>query len=200
MKLEGKRVLRLPSKEPLREDGAGTMEFRAVEDRLGDAVNVAPPSSLRERLMGTVSKTHRFPDFEERVATLVELPLEKIREFMLGIDTKEPWLPGPIPGMDFFHFEGGASVKNAITGFTRIAPGITFPEHEHVGEECVLVMQGSFRDADGEEHGVGDEVWLPADSSHTFEVTSKIPLLYLAIVQGGLRVGGVLIPPGDPRA
>jgi anti-sigma factor ChrR (cupin superfamily) len=47
------------------------------------------------------------------------------------------------------HLVGGSATAGADVGFVRITAGTTFPPHRHLGEEHVLVLQGSYQDSDG---------------------------------------------------
>lgn len=162
----------------------------------GEPVESAP---LRARLVEALQHTHRWDDLETQIATLIDLDVDATRALLLAIDAGGPWEPGPVEHVELLHFEGGPAVADAITGFVRIAPGAAFPEHEHLGDEAVLVLQGGFRDSSGSEHGRGELVRMPRGSSHAFVASGSIPLVYLVVLPGGVKIGDVLITPDDPR-
>ena len=54
------------------------------------------------------------------------------------------------------HVPNGPATEGAIVGFIKLAPGTSFPTHTHLGDETVLVVQGAFRDSEGEEARAGD--------------------------------------------
>jgi hypothetical protein len=41
---------------------------------------------------------------------------------------------------------------------------------------------------------------MPAHSTHAFRVVGTRPLIYLAVIQRGVRINGVSILAGDPAA
>jgi hypothetical protein len=175
-------------------------------ETLGLAVDAMPlPPMLRDRLEASLAATHRFDDLEDVVADLADVSIDQARALLLKVDAPSTvWDPGPAAGIDLLHFEGGPRVQNAITGlitgFVRHAVGSTFPEHDHVGPEQVLVLQGAFEDSDGAVYRSGDVAARGSASSHSYRAVGPIPLVTMAVVQGGVIVGGVTIPPGDPRA
>lgn len=157
-------------------------------------------ASLRERLIATVQTTHRWDDLEAKVASLIDLDVDAVRALLIAIDERGRWEAGIADHIELLHFRGGEAVADAITGFVRIAPGAEFPDHEHVGDESVLVLQGAFRDSSGTLHERGELVQRPAGSSHSLAAVGAIPLVYLAIVQRGVKIAGELLTPDDPRA
>jgi putative transcriptional regulator len=174
-------------------DGAETVGLSAP------AISIVP--AMRARLLGSLETTHRFDDLEEMVANLADLPIDQARALLLRVDAPSTkWDPGPGEGIELLHFEGGESVRNAVTGFVRHAPGTTFPEHEHVGDEKVLVLQGAFEDADGVVYRSGDLAERGPVSAHSYRAVGPLPLITMAVVQGGVVIGGVTIAPGDRRA
>lgn len=161
---------------------------------------VAPSTALRNRLMASIDETHRFIAFEDRFAELADLP-GSVASVLLGrIDDAMHWTKLDAPGVELFHFDGGPRVRDAITGFVRMKVGASFPKHEHMGEEYVLILQGALRDDDGEVYGPGDEIEMDAHSTHSFSAVGDIPLLFVAIVMKGITINGQFIPPNDPRA
>ncbi len=160
---------------------------------------LAPPASLRSRLLAAVASESRFATFAERMAALCDLAKERAAELLAAIDDHERWMPGPAEGVSLFHIEGGPRTAEAIVGFVRVEAEATFPGHRHIGEEQVLVLQGGF--VDGESvHRRGDLVVMPAGSFHDLRALSGPALIYLVVVdQGVIFDGDDVIGPGDPR-
>lgn len=161
----------------------------------------APSESapLRARLIESLERTHRWDDLEHEMAALVDLDVDAMRAVLLAIDAAGPWDPGPADAVELLHFRGGPAMANHITGFVRIAPGQPFPEHEHLGDEAVMVLQGGFRDSSGAEHGRGALVRMPRGSAHSFVAVGPLPLVYLAVVEDGVKIGDTVISADDPR-
>jgi quercetin dioxygenase-like cupin family protein len=163
-----------------------------------------PPPALRARIMDAARSTHRFDEFEASVASILDLPIDAVRELLLAIDEGRleeggRWQDGPAPGVELLHLRGGPAVAGAITGFVRVAPGAEFPDHAHLGDETVLILQGAYRDSDGTIHRRGELVRMPLDTHHALVAIGEVPLVYLAVVRHGVRIGDVEIGPDDPR-
>ena len=133
------------------------------------------------------------------VSELLLLDADGARRHLDALGDPTAWTPGFLPGMMLFHVRGGPLLAPAITGFVRVAAGECFPEHEHLGVESVVVLQGSYWDVSGIVRA-GDRVTQPAGSRHSFTVRPGPDLLYLAVVESGLRIGDRLLEPGDPEA
>ena len=166
---------------------------------------VEPPRALRERIGASTRTTSRFDDLEEALGELIDLPPERVRELLLAVDGPDEdrvgaWQQGPGPGIHLLHFRGGPRVADAVTGFVRISAASTFPEHRHVGDEAVMVLQGAFRDSDGSVHRRGEIVRMTAGSEHSLVAIGPVPLCYAAVIHRGVVIGGELMTPDDPRA
>ncbi|HKU36911.1 MAG TPA: cupin domain-containing protein [Polyangiales bacterium] len=165
--------------------GHGLAEF-------GEALpNAEPPPELRSRLLDGLSTQGRFARFAERTAQLLDISLERARALLDRLDDLTLFEPA-FPGASFFWCEGGPRVANAVRGFVRVQAGTDFPEHEHIGDEIVLVLQGTFHDTTtGVTHHVGDEVLMPAGTSHAYTVPADgTDLLKLSVTREGLRAFG----------
>jgi hypothetical protein len=164
----------------------------------GAARAVTPPSSLRERLLGGLRLEGRLHRFAHTVAELLDISLEQAKSFLDRTERSEEWEDPGIPGVRFFWVGGGPRVENAVRGFVRVRSGATFPVHEHVGIEHVLVLQGVYVDSvTGERIGPGTIVERAPGTAHGFGVVPDGPdLLQLSVVQTGVLVGGERI---DPR-
>jgi putative transcriptional regulator len=164
-----------------------------------DESSVAPSPRLFERIAATTQTQPRFERFADDVAALLDVPRERALTLLQRLDDGAAWEHGFFPGMVLQHAVGGPAVSNAITGFVRLAEGAVFPEHEHLGDEQVLVLQGRCQDGDAI-YGPGDRVAMATGSAHSFSVCPGPDLMYLAVVHQGLRVGQMVIGPEDPRA
>jgi quercetin dioxygenase-like cupin family protein len=159
-----------------------------------------PSDALKERLLKSTQTASRFERFLARVGELCDLASDKTQALLDSIDDASLWNPGT-PGVSLFDIQGGPKVANAVVGFVRMPAGAQFPEHSHLGDEVVLVMQGSYRDdVDGSVHRAGDEVHKPAGTTHSFTALPGPDLLYLVVVEKGLKMGEAIFGPGDPGA
>lgn len=160
----------------------------------------APLASIRDALLAEARTEGRFDRFAARVAELLDLDERQASALLDGIGCVESWTDGPAPGVDVFHVQGGPKVANAITGFVRMAGGVVFPEHRHLGDELVLVIQGSFEDGvTGRVHRAGESVPMPAGTAHDFRARPGPALVYLVVLEDGLQIGEHVVRADDPR-
>lgn len=160
---------------------------------------VPPPGALRDRLLASVRHSHRWDDLLPELAKAMCLSVDEAARVLVTVDRPDGWEDAPFPGVRLLDFEGGPGTEDAITGFVRIEPGASFPHHEHVGHEIVVVLQGSCVDSEGTEYFRGQRIDKAPGTAHAITVTSDIPLLYMAVVQDGLILGGQHLRKGDPR-
>lgn len=154
---------------------------------------VAPSPGLRDRLMASARGPARFAPFIDRLARLVDLTGERVQALLASLASPGTWLPTPGPNVHLVHFDGGPAVAAADAGFVRVAAGTVFPDHRHVGDETVLVLQGSYSDSDGSHVRAGEIVTRPTDSRHWFTAGPDEDLIYAVVVYGGIEIDG--IPP-----
>jgi anti-sigma factor ChrR (cupin superfamily) len=76
-----------------------------------------------------------------------------------------PWLATRFPGIQIKVLMEDAST-GLQTVLTRMAPGSTLTDHEHVELEQSWVLEGSLVDQEGEVTA-GNYVWRPAGSRHS---------------------------------
>lgn len=159
---------------------------------------VTPPVAARAGLLASLISVPRFDRYAATVADLMDVGLEAARALLAKIDGT--WDPGLLEGMEQIDIAGGPRVERAITGFIRLPGGAAFPFHEHVGDESVLILQGYYVDDDGTDHGPGEVVRMAGGTAHGFRVIDGgTDLVYLAVIQEGVRIGDMLLEPGDPR-
>lgn len=160
---------------------------------------VVPSPEVRARVLRGAAATSRFDDLSARVGELLDLAVDAARALLSRIDDPSVWEPGPAMGVSLYHVQGGAAAAGAITGFVRIPAGGSFPHHRHLGDEHVLILQGACDDG-ARVSRRGDLITMPPDTEHELQVLPGPPLVYLAVVHGGVQIGELVLRPGDPRA
>lgn len=169
---------------------------RGLERRVEVLSPIEPSAPLRARLLSSARPETRLLRFAGAVAELLEISLERAGQLLARLDDRSAFSV-ELPGVSLFWVEGGPSLANAVRGFVRVEAGRDFPEHEHLGDETVLVLQGRYVDsATGQVFGPGELACMPAGSSHGFHVPAGGPdLLKLAVVHLGLRAGDKVYAP-----
>ena len=126
----------------------------------------------------------RFGELIDRVAELFDLGRERVRALLDLVDEPAAWRPGKVPGISLLDFRGGAALVGADAGFVRLAPGVTFPYHRHVGGEAVLVLEGSFVGDDGVVTRRGEGLRFEAETRHAFTARPEGCLFAVVIWEG----------------
>ncbi len=75
-----------------------------------------------------------------------------------------PWRQSRYPGVAI-HFYASDRGTGRVLALIRMEPGCGYPQHRHHGEEHVLVLEGGYRDSQGE-HRAGDFVVYGDRSEH----------------------------------
>ncbi len=167
---------------------------------LSEAESSQPSQALRARILNTATSASRHARFADAAAEMLDLSRAAAQALLDRVDDPDVWSPGLVPAMTLYHVQGGPRVQGAITGFVRIESGKGFPDHEHLGDEEVLIVQGSCLDStDSKIYRPGDRVRMAAGSVHNFSVRPGPDFLYLAVVFSGIRVGEQELRADDPR-
>jgi putative transcriptional regulator len=164
---------------------------------LSDVLPVqVPPPPLRSRILEGARSEERLQRFATTTAKFLDVSLEKARVLLAQTVDASAWTV-ELPGVSFLWVEGGPRVANAIRGFMRVEAGCQFPDHEHLGEELVLVLQGGFEDVSrGLVFRPGDVDRMPPGTSHSFRALPDGPdLVQLAVTHTGLRALGTFFGP-----
>ena len=166
--------------------------------RMMDALPAEKPApALKDRLMKSIAAESRFARFTAAVARIIDVAHDQAEKLVNAIDDATRWESGLLPGTSLYHIDGGPAVAGAIVGFTRMEAGAVFPEHKHVGEETVLVIQGGFIDSSGAVHRAGDEVHMAAGTTHSFTAAPGPDLVYLGVVLEGFDIGEAHFGPSE---
>ncbi len=159
--------------------------------RLADGLPaVAPPLSLRARVLAAAAPDERLARYVQPITALLDVDERAARSMLARIDDPSAWFE-LMPGISLLPVDGGPRTQGALRGFVRIRAGTEFPLHQHLGEEAVMIMQGYYADgASGAVFGPGDTPIHPVGSEHSLRVLSDGPdLLGLFVAYGGLRAG-----------
>jgi putative transcriptional regulator len=159
-----------------------------------------PSPQVRERLLKSLAQTNRFDMFVERVAALIDVGIDKAREILARIDVATTWSNTAVPGIFSYDPPHGPAVADAVVGWVRVQPGVEFPHHEHMGDEAMLVIQGSCIDSYGTVMRRGELARLAPGTAHTFKALPGPDFIYLGVAKNGIVMFGVHMKPGDPRA
>ena len=177
--------------EALLREGHAAADIRAAKEAVlalaALSPEPSPPSALRDRLTQSMTRKGRFGVFADRIARLYDLPVEKAAEVLQRLEDPDAWKAGFVPDMLVIPVRPGPSIPPGIAGFGKLTPGMTFPHHDHVGEETTIVLQGGFRDGESDlEIWRGDELWKPAGSDHEFLVLPGDPCIAAVLSIGGV--------------
>lgn len=182
-------------------DDVDDVDGELLADLLDAMPAEAPSATLKDRLLksaAAVTSSQRYASLLDRIASLTDLAREKAVQLVDALDDATRWV-GHGTDMAIFHVDGGPRVANAIVGFVRMPAGAVFPEHEHVGDEVMLILQGSLVTSDGQRHAAGEEVPSRAGTAHSFTVAAGPDLMYLGVIQGGMKIDGNVVGPSDPK-
>ena len=149
----------------------------------------APPPELRDRILASLSPTSRFESFIDEIARMIDLGQDAVRGLLAKIDNAAEWVAGPPPSR-LIHLPYGPRLAQVDVGFVHVPAGASFPHHRHLGEERVLILQGSYIDSDGATVGRGQTAHKTAGSSHAFTVSPGPDLVFLVILTEGIEIEG----------
>ena len=71
--------------------------------------------------------------------------------------------------------------------------------HTHLGEEKVVILQGSCRDEDGTVLKAGDYMTKATGTAHSFTVLDGPTLIYLSVIEEGIQIGDQVIKYDSPN-
>ena len=130
--LEGRDKVKLhPAYAEAREDFDRIVELLAY-----DAPPVAPPPSLKERLLARIVA---------EAASDRALPEGGfvVKEGVTAVRTSDaPWRDTPLPGLETKVIHRDPE-RGYTTRLLRLQPGAGYPDHRHVGTEEIFVLEGS---------------------------------------------------------
>jgi putative transcriptional regulator len=149
---------------------------------------IAPEPATRARLLATLGGVERFAPFFPLLCDLFDLPRAAIRAILTRVDDlTAPWEPHlfgtPLEGIELTHFRAGPRLAGAAGGLVRLRPNVSFPRHQHRGDEVSVVLEGGLREG-GRIHGPGAIVERKRDTVHDFAATGERDLVVIVLHRG----------------
>jgi putative transcriptional regulator len=148
---------------------------------------IAPSPSARARLL-TAAAGDRVGAMRDRLAGFFDLTVEKTDSIITRLADPAAWEQGPLPFVSLFHLEAGPRWAGADAGFVRFTRGTGFPTHRHLGEERVLLVEGSLIESDGTVLRPGDLRVMPAGSTHSFAIPPDEDTVYALVLHKGIEI------------
>jgi hypothetical protein len=183
-------------KAHLRECRPCTKALGILNDALSDAVapeQVTPATALRSRLLADISKIAPYSLYHDEMAKILLGSKDALQEELTAMPHPRSWVDGPIPRCRLFPCVAAAAPRDAIRTLVLMESGSHFPKHEHLGDETVLVLQGSLLHSDGKVSRPGEILHMAKGTSHAFDVPEGLDLIYLAVVDRGIQIGDLVI-------
>jgi putative transcriptional regulator len=153
------------------------------------ALVAADLAGLRTRMLASAERELRLDHLVPLVAHHLQLDDEQARQVLARVDQPSTWGRGPGPGVALQRLTVGARCQSTLTNLIRLEGGAHFPEHGHLGDEVVVVLQGQMREASGVVHRSGAEVLSGTSTEHGFDALEGPDLVCLVVVEGGVRFG-----------
>jgi hypothetical protein len=148
------------------------------------AASASGSPALLARLEATLSAPpHRYAPFFASAAQLLDLPEADVIAQLARLNDPDVWTFAGLPGIARVKVAGGPRVAEAETLFVRFNPGVRFPEHQHLGLERVLVLEGSYEDSNGVLHRAGELREWPSETAHSFRVGEET-CIFASVVFG----------------
>ncbi|MFT6395367.1 MAG: anti-sigma factor ChrR (cupin superfamily) [Bradymonadia bacterium] len=153
-----------------------------------DITPLALEPSRRASFLAAIDQSNRFAPSADTVAGLLDISNEDALVWLSGLDDPANWGPGVLPGTSMWSVPTDREGVGIV--WLKMPPGMEFPEHKHLGDEEVLVLQGRYIDHLGVMHPPGTVLREPPETEHSFHIDADGPeFICLAIVQGGIRIG-----------
>ena len=145
----------------------------------------------RARLLGTVAHGgERFAPLFDKLTKFFDLSVAALREVFTRAEQADQWQPGPLPWVSLFHLQAGPAVAGLDTGLVKLKRGMPFPPHRHLGNERVLILEGSYRDHEQRYYGPGDFHDMAEGTEHALQMSAAEDVLLAVILSAEIEVLG----------
>lgn len=156
----------------------------------------APPGARDRLIAAATAGSRRFAPFVPALEQLFDLGADAVQAVLDRAAEASSWVASPLPGVELLHFDGGPRLEAADCGLVRLAPSTPFPDHDHLGDETVLLLQGGYLDASGTTYHPGDVHEMHPGERHSYVVLPDEPCIVAVVLYDGIDVGGQVIKVG----
>lgn len=170
---------------------------------LGEFLAESKPATTEDvavglrRLLDATRTSTRFAPFLTRLAGLFQVSEETAERIAEACFDRSTWTT-LLPGVAYLDVEAGPSLAGQRTGLVCITRGHTFPEHRHLGDETVLVLQGVLHDLRDDSHAAaGTCLRRGPEHVHAVHAEGDEDLVY-AVVVPDVELEGSTPPPAAP--
>ena len=140
---------------------------RAVEAMAKTAGTEQTPAEVLRTMRGLLASPRRLDRYADSLSRFFDLGDAEARQLLARIDVPEEWMEGPDAGISVLPVAAGPRARNALASLVRLPPGVTLCEHEHVGREQLLVLEGGFADSAGHVVWPGETLEMAVWTSHS---------------------------------
>lgn len=154
---------------------------------------VAPPTSLRSRLIDAVTSSDprvALAGFSERLQRLYDLSPSQVDDVLAAISRPGDWQPY-VEGVTLHHFDPGprelAAAPRVDAGLVRFPRGLAYPRHRHLGDETMLILAGGLVEDDtGRRAVAGDILHMGPGTVHGFRILPREDCIAAVLLYDGL--------------
>lgn len=189
----------------LRECRSCLLELGAINDTLAGAVELrapeaAPSPALRSRLLQDVSAIVPYSIYLDDINRILQGSRESLKKELRAMPHPSSWADGPVDRCRLYPCHADSKLEDVIRTLVLMESGSQFPMHEHLGDEFIVILQGTLLNEDGKSYRPGDQLHMAKGTSHGFEVPRGLDLIYFNVVHQGLRIGEQVITPASLTA
>jgi len=191
------RAERADVEAELRESAEAVAELAALSETLGMLALTPEPWSAtdlevgKRRLLDALTvevDEGRAPWAEAPLQAFFDLSASAVRAIIDRARHQASWEPGLIPGMSLLHLRPGPRWATADAGLVKLAEGLVFPQHSHLGIEISMVLEGELEFDDGRILRAGEELRMEAGSTHSYRVRGS-QCVFALVLHQGIRMG-----------
>jgi hypothetical protein len=157
------------AKEALRDVGPEELDRvrRAIEAMSQRPGAQTSPAAMLRTVRGLLASPRRLDGYADSLSHFFDFSEAEARALLARIDVAEEWMEGPDVGISVLPVAAGPRVQTALASLVRLPPGVTLSEHEHVGREQLLVLEGGFADSLSHVVWPGETLEMAVGTSHS---------------------------------
>jgi putative transcriptional regulator len=140
---------------------------RAIEAMAKTAGVEQSPAAVLRTVRGLLASPRRLDGYANTLSRFFDFGETEARALLARIDVAEEWMEGPDVGISVLPVAAGPRVQTALASLVRLPTGVTLSEHEHVGREELLVLEGGFADSLGHVVWPGETLEMAVGTSHS---------------------------------